>query len=309
MCKKLIDDVQMPVDAKVNFDDAVIALKRRGCKEPELSYLCGLMKGKDIYDFSGYSGITTIIISSNNPNEMDLCIKICDKPKGLYENVVIMNLMSKYHLLPRGIQYISSNKDYLITERIVAPMAVNAYSDFRSLAEFMGSSLRSFHDISWEFKNMLPEEIKILTSRSKAIFSEALKHEKGLEFLARYQADYDYSSMKQYLKEHEFKYCRDEVIIHGDYNPRNVFVKNHKIAGLVDFTDTCLGDRHYDIYFSMWTVALYTGIVEDKHLVEECEKIFLDAYGRDKIDEDRMELCKKLTCMYWQEHNEINMLI
>jgi kanamycin kinase len=115
--------------------------------------------------------------------------------------------------------------------------------------------------------------------------------------------------MKNYLKKYQADYIVDEVMIHGDFNPRNVFVSDGKLAAIVDLNDTCFGDRHYDIYFSMWTVALYSGILNSPDLVAECEKIFLDSYGREKIDMQRMEYCKRLTCMYWQEHNNINGLI
>lgn len=71
--------------------------------------------------------------------------------------------------------------------------------------------------------------------------------------------------LEKWLKKN--KYISDDVIIHGDYNLRNVFAKNSTFAGMVDFADTCFGDRHYDIYFSMWTVALYSGIIGQEEQV------------------------------------------
>ena len=162
----------------------------------------------------------------------------------------------------------------MITEQIEAPMAVNVFNDFRDLATFMGNSLRNFHDIDWNAVNMTQEEINILRSRTSCMIEKALSHESGLKFLAQYQHNLDYNSMKEYIIKHQAKYKNDDVIIHGDFNPRNIFAKGNTFAGMVDFADTCFGDRHYDIFFSMWTVSLYTGIIGQDDLVAECEKIF-----------------------------------
>ncbi len=309
MRKKLIGDVEMPTDSKVSNEQAIQALKRRGCAKSEIDYLKNIILDKEIYDFSGYSGITTFLVISSKTGESNLCIKISDVPHQLERSYVMLNLMSRYNLFPQVIKYISTNKDYLITEAVESPMAVNAFDDFRSLSKFMGTALRSFHDIQWNEVPMTELEMKLITSKTESFLIEALSHKKGLNFLAQYQNDFDYDAMKQYLINHQADYISNEVIIHGDFNPRNVFACDGRLAAVVDLEDTCLGDRHYDIYFSMWTVALYSGILDNPVLIAECEKIFLDSYGREKIDQQRMEYCKRLTCMYWQEHNDIRGLI
>lgn len=309
MKKRLIEDVEMPTDSKVNVGQAFEALKKRGCAKTEMDYLRSIISDKEILDFSGYSGITTFLAISQNAQESNFCIKISDTQHQLERSYVMLNLMSKCDLFPRVIKYISTNKDYLITDAIEAPMAVNAFGDFRSLANFMGAALRKFHDVQWDIASMTMSEKNFIFSKTEAFISEALSHEKGLSFLAHYQNDFDYVAMKEYLKKHQEEYIADDVIIHGDFNPRNVFAKDGKLVAVIDLEDTCLGDRHYDIYFSMWTVSLYCGILDNPRLVAECENIFLDSYGRDKIDQQRMEYCKKLACMYWQEHNDIQGLI
>lgn len=141
--------------------------------------------------------------------------------------------MSKYNLFPQIIKYISTNKDYLITEVIEAPMAINAFNDFRSLSRFMGTALRRFHDIQWNIFSMTELEKKLILSKTASILPEALSHEKGLNFLAQYQNDFDYVAMKKYLKEHKEDYIKDEVMIHGDFNPRNVFAKDGNLMALL----------------------------------------------------------------------------
>ena len=307
--KILIEDVLMPSDTLVKNNNVFEALKKRGCSQSDINYIRDLIQDRDVYDFSGYSGITTIVIPRASKEEKGYCIKISDVPHDLQESYIVCNLMAKYQLSSRVVRYISSNKDYLITEQIEAPMAINVFKNYRQLAKFMGESLRKFHDIEWDLKQMTREELQVLQGRTNSMISKAVSHKNGLGFLAQYQNNMDYDSMKEYILKYQSEYVSDEVIIHGDYNPRNVFVRNNNFSGMVDFADTCFGDRHYDIYFSMWTVALYSGIIGQNESVDDCEKVFLEAYGKDKIDNQRLEFCKKLTCMYWQEHNDIKTLI
>lgn len=305
MSEKLIQDVEKPKDSEVEIEQALIALFNRKCATKEIDYLKSIMENRTLYDFSGYSGITTILALSEQSSERSYCIKISDQQNSLRESCVLLGFMNRYAWSSKVIRYISTNKDYLVTETVEAPMALSAFPGFKELAKFMGKTLRSFHDTKWN-KERMPEEVReILQSRADGFIDKAVSHKNGLAFFAEYLHDFDYESMRLYLIEHRTEYVTDEVIIHGDFNPRNVFSDN----SVVDLADTCFGDRHYDICFSIWTVALYSGILGDPGLVKECERIFLESYGGDKISESRMEYCKKLACMYWQENNEINGLI
>lgn len=309
MKKKLIQNVEMPADAEVNFKILDDNLKRRGCKNNDILYIEELIHNNRIYDFSGYSGTTTILTKDVTNEGKGYCIKICDEPKKLKRNYVMLNLFNRYGIAPKVFKFISDNKDYLIMERINSPMANNVFCNYKDLARFMGKSLRKFHDINWKSKSFTIEEEKMIKEKTESIIPIALSHSKGLEFLAAYEENKDYNSMKKYLVDNMRNYIPD-VIIHGDFNPRNVFVdKNCELKAIIDLEDTCWGDRHYDIYFSMWTVALYSGISQNRNEVQKCEKIFLDSYGREKIVMQRMNYCKKLACMYWQESNDINGLI
>ena len=57
---------------------------------------------------------------------------------------------------------------------------------------------------------MNAEEIDILQARTDNMIKKALEHEKGLEFLAQYQCDFDYDYMKKYIMEHQDEYKSDE---------------------------------------------------------------------------------------------------
>ena len=190
-----VNDIKRPEDNQVSFESAIRSLKKRGCLETEINHLKTLLEGHEIYDFSGYSGDATILVVDSEIKFKNLCIKICDIPGGLSRNNTMLSLLSEYSVAPKIIEYISSNKDYLIMECVDFPMAFDLYKDsvdFRSLAKLMGKALRECHDIEWDFNNMDSSEYTTIFTKTDNFLNEALSHEKGLIYLAMHQKDCDY---------------------------------------------------------------------------------------------------------------------
>ena len=302
----LIEDVEAPKKRIIKYKDLTRILESKDLSLDTLYYLKKLINKRDVIDTSGYSGNSTIIIPKDSNNEKGYCIKVSDPEWGLYKEKVLLNLFSKYGLTSEVVNFIQDNKDILITEKVEYPWAIDKYTTIDDMANFLGKTLRKFHDIKWNIEEFTEEELQILKANGRKIIDNALKHEEGLRFMADYQNDHDYNQMKEYIKANINDYKDDDVIIHGDYNPINVFVKDSNSAGFVDVTDSGFGDRHYDLFWTIWTSTLYLGINSEKDKTTIWEDAFLNAYGRDKVDEKRLTLCKKINCMYWQEHNDIN---
>lgn len=103
--KILIGDVSMPSDSKVENRKIFEALRNRGCLKEDIDYIHGLIREREAFDLSGYSGITTIVIPKNNPEDIGYCIKISDNPLELYESSIICNLMAKYKFSSNVVKY------------------------------------------------------------------------------------------------------------------------------------------------------------------------------------------------------------
>ena len=82
----------------------------------------------------------------------------------------------------------------------------------------------------------------------------------------------------------ENKGCLEtSVLLHGDFCLPNVIFDGGKLSGYIDLGGAGIGDRHIDLFWGAWTLNfnLHT---------EKYRDIFFDAYGRDKIDEERLLL-------------------
>ena len=299
---ELIKGVEKPKEGIISYDEAVKVFERKGLSQTSLNIIKEILDERDILDLSGYSGNSTIIVPSTREKQ-GYCIKISDQINKLKKEKELLQMFSNNNLSPEVISYIRDNIDVLITKQIDGNEVLKEMKNTADLAKFMGKALRNFHDSSRNFV-ITEQQKEILDSNGKKIINESLKHEKGLEFIADYQNDHNYTKMKEYIKNHINDY-KSDVIIHGDFNPRNVFAEDGKFTGFIDITDSSFGDRHYDIFWTMWTVSLYLGIQQNQEETKKCEEIFLESYGTEKIDQKRLTLCKKINCMYWQENNEI----
>ena len=304
--KKFLEDVDAPTSNLVSNKDLFEILKEKGCCKTELSILQDYIQKRDVIDVSGFSGNTTFIVPEHNKNKSGLVVKISQNENELFNDAVVTRLMAKKGCSSNVLNYFSSNKDYLITEVITSSPAIDEFTSLDSMAAGMGKSLRQFHEIDWKKDEFTSDEIDVLVNNPNKFIDIALSHEEGLSYLKDYIKEYNYRTMKKYILEYCYKFESDEVIVHGDFNPRNIFINKGKLDKMIDFTDTHYGDRHYDIYFTMWSSALYLGILDDPKKIEQFNRIFLDSYGRDVIDYERLRLCGNIVCMYWQEHNDIN---
>ena len=74
-----------------------------------------------------------------------------------------------------------------------------------------------------------------------------------------------------------------DTLIHGDYCLPNVMLENWHLRGFIDLGNSGVGDRHIDLYWGAWTLRYNLN-------TDEYRQRFFDAYGRDRVDEDRLRI-------------------
>jgi kanamycin kinase len=77
------------------------------------------------------------------------------------------------------------------------------------------------------------------------------------------------------------KYLKADTLLHGDYCLPNILLDDWRFSGFIDLDSGGVGDRHVDLFWGIWSLGfnLKTDRYRDR---------FLDAYGRDKIEEERL---------------------
>ncbi len=71
------------------------------------------------------------------------------------------------------------------------------------------------------------------------------------------------------------------VLLHGDYCLPNVMLDDWKFSAFIDLGGGGIGDPHIDLYWGAWTLNFNLG-------TNDYRDLFLDAYGRDGVDEEKL---------------------
>jgi len=74
-----------------------------------------------------------------------------------------------------------------------------------------------------------------------------------------------------------------DTLIHGDYCLPNIIFDDWRFSGFIDLGNGGVGDRHIDIFWGIWTLEF--NLKTDKY-----RERFIDAYGRDKVNPEALEI-------------------
>lgn len=198
----------------------------------------------------------------------------------LKDEAIMTEYFNSLKLSAKVIEYISLDKDYLVTEKIAGEDCVSDkyLANPTRLCDTLAEYLSFLHSI--DLKDC---PIKNHTER----------------YLARAEANYISGNYDKTNFPDSFGYhCADEArtvilnnsnllkndtLLHGDYCLPNIILKDWKLSGFIDVGNGGVGDRHVDIFWAIWT--LFYNFKTDKYT-----KRLIDAYGRDKINTDALRL-------------------
>lgn len=75
------------------------------------------------------------------------------------------------------------------------------------------------------------------------------------------------------------KFLKSDTLLHGDYCLPNILLRNWAFSGFIDLDAGGVGDRHVDLFWGIWSLEF--NLKTDRY-----RERFLDAYGRDKVEEE-----------------------
>lgn len=152
--------------------------------------------------------------------------------------------------------------DYLLVRAVQGTCACSAQmlEKPRELATMLGETLRMLHE----------------TDAADCLFCDV--NERMLA-MHRQEGGSAYAGRVELLQK--------DVLLHGDCCLPNVFFSQNGFSGFIDLGDAGVGDRHFDLWSAIWSLGynLKTDVWKDR---------FLDAYGRDRVDVERLEICMEI---------------
>lgn len=201
---------------------------------------------------------------------------------------------SKKGLGARVLSYISGDSDIMLTTAVRGEDCTYAkyLDDPRRLASLMGERLRELHELD---------------------FSDCPIKDKSLDYIARCERNFREGSYDKSHFPDSFGYrsgeeayrtltegkdmLKNEVLIHGDYCLPNIMLDDWRFSGFIDLGDAGIGDRHVDLFWGRWTIGFNLRMIGASY-DKAYEDRFFDAYGRDKIDENKLKTIAAISVLW-----------
>lgn len=152
-------------------------------------------------------------------------------------------------------------RDYLLVEAVLGRSGIEILDRPEWLAARLGEAVRALHELD-------AADCPVADVNEQAVL--LYERETGHGFAG------DLSKLKR------------DALVHGDCCLPNVFFSGAGFSGFIDLGEGGLGDRHFDLYWAMWSLGY--NLKTDAYAGR-----FLDAYGRDWVDEARLDVCARLS--------------
>ena len=170
--------------------------------------------------------------------------------------------------------------DWMLSKRVVGEDCTHScyLGDPKRLAELIGVELRRLHETDASdcpVRDRMGEYISLVEANYTTGNYDSSHFPDSFGYRSADEAINVFNNGKKELK--------NEVLIHGDYCLPNIMLDNWSLSGFIDVGNGGIGDRHVDIFWGAWTLGFNLG-------TDQYRERFLDAYGRDKIDEDKLRV-------------------
>lgn len=193
---------------------------------------------------------------------------------------------SKLGLTKAPIKYVSSDNDYLLTERIRGEDCTHSLylENPKLLCDTIAERLYELHNAKTEdcpVQNRMNEYFRAVEENyGKGIFDPTFL----LDDFVGLTSDKAYG-----LVADNQRYFSSDTLLHGDYCLPNILLDNWKFSGFIDLGCGGVGDKHIDLYWGAWTLKynLKTDALRER---------FFDAYGRTLVDFDKIRIISAAEC-------------
>ena len=202
-------------------------------------------------------------------------------PVGTLEREVAMTRYFHHKgLATEVLAYLTAEQDWLLTARVTGEDCTHALylEDPKRLCDTTATLLRQLHETDCT-------DCPIPDHTARYLETARQNYQAGQYDTSLFPDNWGYSSVEEAwaVVQHHAHELRTDTLLHGDYCLPNVMLNNWRFSAFIDLDHAGVGDRHVDIFWGAWT--LFFNLKTEQY----CSR-FLDAYGRDKINEDLLRV-------------------
>jgi kanamycin kinase len=178
------------------------------------------------------------------------------------------------------LSYISDERDWLLTEKIHGDNGIAAkhLEQPERLCDIWAEQLVLLHG-----KDFSDCPVQNHTERYLAGVKYNMQNDLYDKSLFPDSFGYESPESAWEVVEKHGRSLRTDTLLHGDYCLPNIILDDWKFSGFIDLDNGGVGDRHVDVFWATWTLLF--NLKTDKYRTR-----FIDAYGRDRVDEDMIRL-------------------
>ena len=205
--------------------------------------------------------------------------------------IIGLKILGEKELSPKLIDYFKWNGfQIIIMEKVEGVNLIDEYyldNSEKFIKKYAEAIYKLHHKVI-----LKGEEIKKINSISYDFLEEIntnYKNNKIAPWMLEKVYDTSIEEGISYLNKNYHKLEQDTVI-HGDVCLPNIIFKDGDFFKFIDFDRFGIFDYHYDIFWAIWTLEL--NLKTDKYAER-----FIEYYGKDLIDEERLKICGLISCL------------
>jgi len=178
------------------------------------------------------------------------------------------------------LYYLSKERDWLLTEKISGEdcTAEKYLAKPERLTDTLAECLAMLH--AMDFSDCpVPNHTKDYLVKAQQNKSAGVFNKRPMPDELSYKSKEEAWS----VVEAQGHLLKTDTFLHGDYCLPNIILEDWNFRGFIDVADAGMGDRHADIFWATWSLFFYLK-------TDQYRKRFIDAYGREKVNEDMLRV-------------------
>ncbi|MDR3175477.1 MAG: aminoglycoside 3'-phosphotransferase [Desulfovibrio sp.] len=233
------------------------------------------LSGAKLYDSSCSDAARVIFIDKDGGYFLK------SAPKGSLEReTVLTRYFHDKGLAATVLAYISDERDWLLTEKISGDnCTVSKYLEQpQRLCDTLAERLALLHSLDCR-------DCPIPNHTDRYLAKATCNRRAGIFDKELFPDNWGYASAEEAWEvvETHGHSLQTDTLLHGDYCLPNIILDDWRFGGFVDLDSGGSGDRHVDIFWAVWT--LFFNLKTDQY-----RDRFIDAYGRDRVNEDMLRV-------------------